>query len=94
MVNKHKGEVKLLLDKERTLKFTFNSLVLFEDITGKSMTELGKGTMKMRDIRTLLFVGLYHEDKTLNEDYVGELIELDKMNDIVGKIEEAMAVFQ
>lgn len=79
MANKERGEVKVLLDKERTLKFTLNSLVYAEE-NGVDIQNMGKeGKVKLKDLRTLLFAGLMHEDKELTAEAVGDLIEMDKI---------------
>jgi hypothetical protein len=76
MANKERGEVTITLDKERTLKFTLNSLVYAEE-NGVDIQNMGKeGTVKLKDLRTLLFAGLMHEDPELTAEAVGEMIDI------------------
>lgn len=77
MANKERGEVTVTLDKVRTLKFTLNSLVYAEE-NGVDIQNLGKG-VKLKDLRTLLFAGLFHEDAELTESQVGNLIDMQNL---------------
>lgn len=80
MANKERGEVKITLDKERTLKFTLNSLVFMED-NGVDIQHLGNedGSIKLKDLRTILFAGLMHEDAELTPEDVGEMIDVNEL---------------
>ncbi len=77
--------VTITLDKERTFKLTLNAMVKFEEITGKSLAEVGKD-MKVKELRTFLWLGLLHEDKTLTEEQVGDLITAENMGEITALI--------
>ena len=89
MANKERGEVTILLDKERTLKFTLNSLIYIEE-QGVSLTDLSKnGNVKLKDLRSLLYAGLIHEDDTLIPEQVGNMIELDKIQEISDALNKA-----
>lgn len=81
----------IMLDKERTLKFTLNSLIKFEQITGKSMSELGD-KQSLEIVLALIYVGLIHEDKDLTLEAVGDLITLDKLDEINVAITQALTV--
>jgi hypothetical protein len=85
MANKQRGEVKISLDRERTLKFTLNTLVDVEERLGHSLSELGD-KISIKTMRTLLHAGLKHEDKELTEEAVGELISLDN----IGEVQKAL----
>lgn len=80
------GVVKIMLDKERTIKFSLNTLIEVEDNLGYSLAELGDN-VSIRAMRTLLTAGLRHEDKELTEEIVGEFISMDNM----GEVQEALA---
>jgi hypothetical protein len=80
------GLVKIMLDKERTIKFSLNTLIEVEDNLGYSLAELGDN-VSIRAMRTLLTAGLRHEDKELTEEIVGEFISMDNM----GEVQEALA---
>lgn len=81
MTNTQRGQVKIMLDKERTLKFTLNTLVDVEEKLGFSMSELGD-KVSIKVMRTLLHAGLKHEDPALTEEMVGEMITLDNIAEV------------
>jgi hypothetical protein len=83
------GEVKIMLDKERSLKFTLNTLIEVEDKLGHSLAELGDN-ISIRTVRTLLTAGLRHEDKELTEEYVGEYISMENMAEVQEALGDAM----
>jgi hypothetical protein len=90
MANNERGEVKIQLDKERTLKFTLNSLVYAEeqglDLQGMN----GKDAkLKLKDLRVLLVAGLMHEDKELTEESVGEMIDIQNLKPISEALNKA-----
>ena len=84
-----KGEVKIMLDKERSLKFTLNTLIEVEDKLGHSLAELGDN-ISIRTVRTLLTAGLRHEDKELTEEFVGEYISMENMAVVQEALGDAM----
>lgn len=87
MENVQRGEVKITLDKERTLKFTLNSLVYAEE-NGVDVAGMGKeGKVKLKDLRTLLYAGLMHEDSELTPEAVGNMIDVSEL----GPISEALS---
>lgn len=85
--------LKITLDKERTLKYTLNSLIKFEKLTGKSVTEIGEN-MSMEVILALLYVGLIHEDKKLTIEKLGDMITLDKFFEINEVVTSAFTVLK
>lgn len=84
--------VKINLDKERTIKFNLNALITAEKITGKKLSELGdsKDSFDLEFLRGMLFAGLSHEDKDLTVEAVGEMIDMDNLEDVTNKLGEAM----
>jgi len=85
--------VILQLDKVRNLRYGMNALVTVEDLTGKSITKLDLENISMKDLRTILYAGLYHEDKDLTPEKVGDLIdEYGNITDIAGKLGEAFTL--
>jgi hypothetical protein len=89
MANKERGEVTITLDKERVLKFTLNSLVYAED-EGVDIQNMGKaGSVKLKDLRTLLFAGLMHEDKELTAEAVGDMIDVQNLATISESLNKA-----
>lgn len=85
--------LKITLDKERTLKYTLNSLIKFEKLTGKSVTEIGEN-MSMEVILALLYVGLIHEDKKLTIEKLGDMITIDKFFEINEVVTSAFTVLK
>jgi hypothetical protein len=92
--NKARPEVKITLDKERTLRFDLNAMVAFEDATGKSLMDgtFDSAMMSIRDLRAMLWACLLHEDDALTEKNVGSLIIPDNMLDVAAKLNEAFEV--
>jgi hypothetical protein len=89
MANKQRGESKIVLDKERTIKFDLNTLIDIEDSLGYSLAEMGD-KVSIRVMRTMLTAGLKHEDAELTEAYVGSLITMDNMKDVQDALATAM----
>lgn len=89
MANVERGEQKIMLDKERTIKFTLNTLIEAEDLLGFSLAELGD-KVSIRVMRTLLTAGLRHEDAELTEEYVGSFITMDNMAEVQDALGKAM----
>jgi hypothetical protein len=85
--------VEIELDKKRTLKYTLYSFALMEAKYGsvdKAMEEMQKG--RIATIIFMLYVGLIHEDKTLTEEYVGELVDVRDVEEVAAKMSEIMGV--
>lgn len=85
--------VTVKLDKERHLKFTLNSLILVEDLTGLKVTDFKDNNegMSLKYVRALLYAGLKWEDKDLTEEQVGDIVEICNMEEVTKKIDEAMS---
>jgi hypothetical protein len=75
--------------KLRTLKFDFNALCMAETL-GVNIGDLQNGSTPMNALRTLLYVGLCHEDKKLTVISVGEMIDKTNLKDITAKLQEAL----
>jgi hypothetical protein len=80
-------------DRQRYLKFGVNQLIEIEELLGRGLTDLGEST-SMKDLRTILFVGLKWEDKTLKQEDAGDImdtmIEKHGMEYVSKKLGEAM----
>lgn len=72
--------VTIQLDKARNLRYGLNALCTIEEITEKSITQLDLQKLSIRDLRTILYAGLVHEDNSLTPESVGALI--DEYSDI------------
>ena len=85
--------VTLELDKPRTLRYGMNALVKIEEMLGKSITKLDLENISMKDLRTIVFAGLFHEDKNINPEKVGDLIdEYSEISVVAEKLGEAMTL--
>jgi hypothetical protein len=89
MANVQRGESKIQLDKERTIKFDLNTLIAVEDSLGYSLAEMGD-KVSIRVMRAMLTAGLRHEDPELTEEYVGSLITMDNMQVVQDALAKAM----
>jgi hypothetical protein len=88
-----KKSVVIQLDKIRNLRYGMNALVTIEKLTGKSITKIDLSDISMKDLRTILFAGLYHEDKELTPEKVGNLIdEHENLSEIAEKLGEAFSL--
>lgn len=88
-----KNGVTINLDRPRTLRYGMNSLATIEDITGKSILSLDMSKVGVRDLLAIVYGGLYHEDKSLTLEKVGNLIdEYSNLNEIAEKIGEALSI--
>jgi hypothetical protein len=79
----------ITLDKKRELRFDFNALCLAETL-GIDITDMQSGKHPLNSIRTLLYVGLTHEDSELTIEFVGTLIKPKDMQSISEKLGEAL----
>lgn len=85
-----KKGVIIELDKPRTLRYGMNALAKIEDVTGKSIMKLDLGHVGIKDLLAIVYAGLYHEDRELTPEKVGDLIdEYSDMNTVAEKIGEA-----
>lgn len=62
-------------DKQRRIRFDTNAFCMMEEITGKSLAELNERA-GIRDIRAMLFCGLYWEDDQLTLEHTGEILDI------------------
>jgi hypothetical protein len=82
--------VKILLDRERTLRFDFNALASFEDATGLSALEPGVWmNPNAKILRALLWAAMLHEDETITIKEVGAMLHPGNIKDVNLKIREA-----
>lgn len=86
-----KNGITITLDKPRTLRYGMNALAKIEDLTGKSILALDLNKVGIKDLLAIIYGGLYHEDKTLTIEKVGDLIdEYSDLTTIAEKIGEAL----
>ncbi len=88
-----KKGLTITLDKPRTLRYGMNALAKIEDLTGKSILALDLNQVGIKDLLAIVYGGLYHEDKALTIQKVGDLIdEYSDLTEIAEKIGEALTL--
>lgn len=88
-----KQGVTLVLDKPRTLRYGINALAKIEDATGRPLMQLDLNSVGIKDLLAIVYAGLYHEDKSLTIEKVGDLIdEHSNLNEVAEKIGEALTI--
>lgn len=90
-VNKQREIFKIELGgKERTVRFTLNSLEKIEDSLGVPLSQMGEIELKIKNIKAILFAGLVQEEgEDLTPDMVGEWVDLDNLNIIQDVLQQA-----
>ena len=100
--NRFRGEGLITLSdgKPRLLKFTTNSIIILQDVLNCTLEDLPmlmhvKGNAaSLKVIRAFLFAGLSGHiagDKSLTLEAVGELIDLDQLDDLQRQLERVFA---
>ena len=75
---------------ERSIKFTLNAMAELEDRYGSveaAFKQLDNGSIKA--VRCILWAGLIHEDPDLTEQQVGNLIDLQYLQELMSSIGDA-----
>lgn len=91
--NKANPIVKIILDKERTLRLDGNAIMRFEQRTGKSILKgITWADMTWTDIHVMLWSSLRGEDPTLKMDQVGAMYDFPDLEYISEKIQLLMTV--
>lgn len=88
-MNPFHGEIVINLDKPRTFRLTWNEMAAFEALrqsrTGERTSFVkflaNAENWTLEDMRLLLWVGICHEDKSLTEDALGQLLGLRELNE-------------
>jgi hypothetical protein len=85
--------VTVELDKLRTLRYGMNALIKIEELTEKSITQLDLKNISIKDLRAMVYAGLFHEDDNLTPEKVGDLIDgYSELSLIAEKLGEAMTL--
>lgn len=85
--------VTIELDKPRTLRYGVNALAMIEDLTGKPISKMDMNCIGVKDLRSIVFAGLAHEDKSLTLEDIGNYIdEYSNMDDIIDKVGQAFTL--
>ena len=85
-------DIKITLNDgvERTIKFTLNALAELEDRYGsvdEAFKQLDNNSIKA--VRCILWAGLIHEDPELTEQQVGNLIDIQYMQELMTSLGDA-----
>ena len=85
-------DIKITLNDgvERTIKFTLNALAELEDRYGsvdEAFKQLDNNSIKA--VRCILWAGLIHEDPELTEQQVGNLIDIQYMQELMASLGDA-----
>lgn len=78
------------LDTQRELRFGTNVFIKIEDQLGVSLSALDTDKLSYRQARTLLFVPLHEQDKTLTPELVGNMIDKAGITYCMEKVSEAI----
>jgi hypothetical protein len=94
MPTKVNPEILITLDKPRHLRFDINAMVTFEELTGLNLLKESarrqiEKDMSVAQFRAFLFACLVHEEQTLTLEQVGNLINIENMQEILDKINQA-----
>ncbi len=88
MMNKY---VTIKADKERHLRFNFNALMILEENLDKPVTELGN-SISFKDINTLVWAGLLHEEPGLTKEDTAEIIDAVIENEGINSLSNKLAL--
>lgn len=75
-----KASITIQLDKIRNLRYGMKALETIEDLTGRPVSQLDLTNLRMKDLKSIVYAGLSHEDPELTPDSVVTLI--DEYSDI------------
>lgn len=79
------------MDKTRNFRFGMKAISFIEKKFNKPISKVDFENMTMEETATVILAGLIHEDKTLNEDKIMEIID-DKGNleEVLNAMSKAM----
>lgn len=86
-------KITLIDGVERTIKFTLNAMAELEDRYGsveEAFKQLDNNSIKA--VRCILWAGLIHEDPDLTEQQVGNLIDIQYMQELMASLGDAFDV--
>ena len=92
---KQRGGVEIEFGGEtRTLRLTFNAIALLEERLGMTIPQILAGQFGIRVVREALYVGLSQDDRTLNLNKVGRIMDSEpqKITYWMNKVYEALAL--
>ena len=92
---KQRGGVEIEFGGEtRTLRMSFNAIALLEERLGMTIPQILGGQYGIRVVREALYVGLSQDDRTLNLNKVGRIMDSEpqKITYWMNKVYEALAL--
>lgn len=89
MTNQARPEVRITLDRDRTLILDLNAMCDFEEVTGKNMLKGMETEFSSLDLRALLWACLKHDDEELTLEQVGGMIHGGNMESISEQLMDA-----
>ena len=92
---KQRGGVEIEFGGEtRTLRLNFNAIALLEERLGMTIPQILGGQYGIRVVREALYVGLSQDDRTLNLNKVGRIMDSEpqKITYWMNKVYEALAL--
>lgn len=73
----------------RRLRFDMNAIVALEQRFGRPLEKFADLDATVEVIRAMLWAALLHEEPTITEREVGEMVALDQLGDITEAVNEA-----
>ena len=83
--------VTIKADKERNLRFNFNSLMILEENLDKPVTSLWS-SLSFKDINLLVWAGLLNEEPTITKEETADIIEAVIENEGLQSLSNKLAV--
>lgn len=79
------------MDKTRNFRFGMKAVSFIEKKLGKPLAKVDFENMTMEETATVILAGLIHEDNTLNEDKIMDIIdEKGNLEEVLAAMGEAM----
>ena len=85
-----RGEVQIVLDKPRVIKFNLWALAEAEKELNAPISELLNTKLQLNAVLTLLWCGLRSDDKKLTREKVGLLVTPDKLQGVLESVTKAL----
>lgn len=81
------------LDKERNFRYGMKALSLIEKKLKKNIGQIDFNNLSIEETMTILWAGLYHEDKELTVDSLMDIIDDHdiSLNQVIEKMGEAIS---
>ena len=85
--------VEIILDKPRHLKLTLGGMKKFQEATGKSLLKgFNFNEMNEGELIAFIWACLVWEDRKLTVEDVGYLLDVSKLSEVTGKLQQAVSL--